>query len=104
MFQAVVGAPLWFFTANPSGRILNKFSKDQGADAWGIRLRRGDGSLACVVLITRAVCGGSETSHPAPFQEVFSLGYGFAVNVASPMAPGVDLMLMYFFGEAWGGS
>lgn len=31
MFEAVVHSPLAFFNANPSGRILNRFSKDMGA-------------------------------------------------------------------------
>jgi ATP-binding cassette subfamily C (CFTR/MRP) protein 4 len=30
MFQGVLGAPFSFFSANPTGRILNKFSSDQG--------------------------------------------------------------------------
>eukprot|EP00667_Euglena_gracilis_P000555 EG_transcript_556 len=30
MFQAILHSPLWFFGANPSGRILNRFAKDQG--------------------------------------------------------------------------
>eukprot|EP00667_Euglena_gracilis_P001411 EG_transcript_1411 len=30
MFEAVLGTPLWFFGANPSGRILNRFAKDLG--------------------------------------------------------------------------
>jgi len=29
MLRAVVAAPLWFFGANPTGRILNRFAKDQ---------------------------------------------------------------------------
>ncbi|KAL1455317.1 hypothetical protein WDU94_009420, partial [Cyamophila willieti] len=31
MFEAVVYSPLAFFSTNPSGRILNRFSKDMGA-------------------------------------------------------------------------
>uniref|UniRef100_A0A336LQQ2 CSON001219 protein n=1 Tax=Culicoides sonorensis TaxID=179676 RepID=A0A336LQQ2_CULSO len=31
MFNGVVGAPMRFFDTNPSGRILNRFSKDCGA-------------------------------------------------------------------------
>lgn len=31
MFSALLGAPIGFFVANPSGRILNRFSKDMGA-------------------------------------------------------------------------
>jgi ABC-type multidrug transport system fused ATPase/permease subunit len=30
MFKGVLGAPFSFFSANPTGRILNKFSSDQG--------------------------------------------------------------------------
>ncbi|XP_026734455.1 probable multidrug resistance-associated protein lethal(2)03659 isoform X2 [Trichoplusia ni] len=30
MFRGVTSAPMWFFHHNPSGRILNRFSKDMG--------------------------------------------------------------------------
>ncbi|XP_023945085.1 probable multidrug resistance-associated protein lethal(2)03659 [Bicyclus anynana] len=30
MFRGVTNAPMWFFHHNPSGRILNRFSKDMG--------------------------------------------------------------------------
>ncbi|XP_068622328.1 probable multidrug resistance-associated protein lethal(2)03659 [Battus philenor] len=30
MFRGVTNAPMWFFYHNPSGRILNRFSKDMG--------------------------------------------------------------------------
>ncbi|XP_045529572.1 probable multidrug resistance-associated protein lethal(2)03659 [Pieris brassicae] len=30
MFRGVTNAPMWFFNHNPSGRILNRFSKDMG--------------------------------------------------------------------------
>lgn len=31
MFSKIVYATMWFFNNNPSGRILNRFSKDIGA-------------------------------------------------------------------------
>lgn len=31
MFQSILGAKMQFFDVNPSGRILNRFSKDMGA-------------------------------------------------------------------------
>lgn len=30
MFNKIVFSPMWFFNNNPSGRILNRFSKDIG--------------------------------------------------------------------------
>lgn len=52
MLKSVLRAPLSFFHVNPSGRILNRFSKDQGVMDFSLRFN------LVVFLETTAMCMG----------------------------------------------